>query len=146
MLPLFTSYHVSILLFLVSKYLYWLMCRLPCLLILHVKIILIINAGFVLSVKRKQVKALVELTDALLKIVYLNPLFYKHLGWESKSLSVDVCLMVFNATFNNYSVISWRSVLLVEETTDLPQVTDELYHIMLYTSPWSRFELTASWW
>ena len=26
------------------------------------------------------------------------------------------CLMVFNATFNNISVISWRSVLLVEET------------------------------
>ena len=28
----------------------------------------------------------------------------------------DVCLLVFNATFNNISVISWRSVLLVEET------------------------------
>ena len=27
-----------------------------------------------------------------------------------------VCLMVFNATFNNISVISWRSVVLVEET------------------------------
>jgi hypothetical protein len=27
-----------------------------------------------------------------------------------------VCLMVFNATFNNISVISWRSILLVEET------------------------------
>jgi hypothetical protein len=27
-----------------------------------------------------------------------------------------VCLMVFNATFNNISAISWRSVLLVEET------------------------------
>jgi hypothetical protein len=27
-----------------------------------------------------------------------------------------VCLMVFNATFNNISVISWRSVLLVQET------------------------------
>jgi hypothetical protein len=39
--------------------------------------------------------------------------------------------MVFNATFNNISVISW-------------QVTDKLYHIMLYTSPWSRFELTTS--
>ena len=25
-------------------------------------------------------------------------------------------VMVFNATFNNISVISWRSVLLVEET------------------------------
>jgi hypothetical protein len=40
--------------------------------------------------------------------------------------------MVFNATFNNISVILWRSVLLVEETgetTDLLQVTDKLYHI-----------------
>ena len=27
-----------------------------------------------------------------------------------------VWFMVFNATFNNSSVISWRSVLLVEET------------------------------
>jgi hypothetical protein len=27
-----------------------------------------------------------------------------------------VMLMVFNATFNNISVISWRSVLLMEET------------------------------
>jgi hypothetical protein len=26
-----------------------------------------------------------------------------------------VCLMIFNATFKNISVISWRSVLLVEE-------------------------------
>ena len=47
--------------------------------------------------------------------------------------------MVFNATFNNISVISWWSLLLVEETRvpedktiDLPQVTDKLYHIMLY--------------
>jgi hypothetical protein len=27
-----------------------------------------------------------------------------------------VCLMMFNVTFNNISAISWRSVLLVEET------------------------------
>jgi hypothetical protein len=40
--------------------------------------------------------------------------------------------MVFNATFNHISVISWLSILLVEETTNLPQVTDKLYHIMLY--------------
>ena len=41
-------------------------------------------------------------------------------------------LMVFSATFNNISVISWLSILLVEKTTDLPQVTDKLYHKMLY--------------
>jgi len=46
--------------------------------------------------------------------------------------------MVFNTTLNNISVISWWSVLLVEETeyqkktTDLLQLTDELYHIILY--------------
>ena len=27
---------------------------------------------------------------------------------------------------------------------NLLQVTDQFYHIMLYTSPWSRFELTTS--
>jgi hypothetical protein len=40
-----------------------------------------------------------------------------------------VWFMVFNATFNNISVISLRSVLLVEETTDLSQVTDKLYTV-----------------
>jgi len=39
---------------------------------------------------------------------------------------------VLNATFNNISVILWQSVLLVEKTTDLSQVTDKLYRIMLY--------------
>jgi len=45
---------------------------------------------------------------------------------------------VFNITFKNISVISWRSVLLVEET-GLPgenhrpvEVTDNLYHIIVY--------------
>jgi hypothetical protein len=32
------------------------------------------------------------------------------------SVCLIFCLMVFNATFNNISVISWQSVLLVEET------------------------------
>jgi hypothetical protein len=47
--------------------------------------------------------------------------------------------MGFNATFNNISILSWRSVLLVTETEVprenyrlLSQVTDKLYHIMLY--------------
>jgi len=40
--------------------------------------------------------------------------------------------MVFNATFNNISVISWLSVLFVEDTgvtTDLPELTDKLIDI-----------------
>jgi hypothetical protein len=47
-------------------------------------------------------------------------------------------VMMLNDTFNNISVISWPSVLLMEETgvrgetTDLSQVADKLYHIMLY--------------
>jgi len=44
--------------------------------------------------------------------------------------------MMFEASFSNISAISWQSVLLVEETgvpgENLPQVTDKLYHIMLY--------------
>jgi hypothetical protein len=32
---------------------------------------------------------------------------------------------------------------MVKQMTDLSQVTDKLYHVMLYTSPWSRFKLTS---
>ena len=39
--------------------------------------------------------------------------------------------MVFNTIFNNISVISWWSVLLVEETTDLSQVTDSVSRYLL---------------
>jgi hypothetical protein len=43
---------------------------------------------------------------------------------------------MFNATFNNISAISLRSVLLVEETGVYGEihrpVADKLYHIMLY--------------
>ena len=56
--------------------------------------------------------------------------------------------MVFNATFNDISVISWRSALLMEgagKTTDLLEVTDKLFYMMLYGVhiAWVGFELTA---
>jgi hypothetical protein len=43
--------------------------------------------------------------------------------------------MVFNATFNNISVITWQSILLVEETTDLLQVTATLSHNVVMSTP-----------
>ena len=65
-------------------------------------------------------------------------------------LGLFVCLMVFNATFNNISVISWWSVLLVEETEGPGEnyrpttghwqtLSNNFAH-----SPWSKFELPTS--
>jgi hypothetical protein len=42
-----------------------------------------------------------------------------------------VMVIVFNITFYNMSVISWRTVLLVEQAPDIPQVTGILYHLHL---------------
>jgi hypothetical protein len=127
--------------------------------------------------------------------------YHKIYGKRNKN-TLNKGKRVFNVTFNNISGISWRSVLLVEETgvpgenhrhvashwqnishnvvsskprhqrdlnsqiyfshlslgwrkpeesektIDMSQVTDKLYHIMLYIAPWLRFELTTviSWW
>ena len=54
------------------------------------------------------------------------------------AITFSVCLMVLNATFNNISIISWRSVLFEEtggpeKTTDMSQVTDKLYHMKIRT-------------
>ena len=75
------------------------------------------------------------------KVKVINTL-YRNEAWQFDGFRFG--FMVFNATFNNISVISWWSVLLMQKTTDLPQVTDKLYYIMLYTSPWAEFELIAS--
>ena len=51
-------------------------------------------------------------------IIYRYLIYYCMKGYvlENQNVCLFVCLMVFNTTFNNISVISWRSVLLVEET------------------------------
>ena len=89
-----------------------------------------------------------------------NPFYYKK---NNNIIFHDICrvenvmnvfnkymVMVFNSTFNNISVISWRPVLLVEET-DVPGDNHRLaashwqfYGIKFieYTSPWVRFYLT----
>jgi hypothetical protein len=38
--------------------------------------------------------------------------------WQTLNVCLFVCLMVLSATFNNISVISWHSALLVEETAN----------------------------
>ena len=75
----------------------------------------------------------------ILPVELINSEFYFISLFDiSASFTVALWIMAFNATFNNISVISWRSVLLVEETegpektSDLSQVTDKLDRIMLY--------------
>jgi len=59
-----------------------------------------------------------------LKSAYISSFIYVSklvcTRWENFiRIGITVLVMVFNVTFKNISVISWRSVLLVEET-DFP--------------------------
>jgi hypothetical protein len=51
-------------------------------------------------------------------------------------LQYRVRVMVFNATFNNISVISWQSVLLVEET-EIHRENQGGPHTQKYSDQWS---------
>ena len=50
----------------------------------------------------------------LSKIV--GPIYFNHTRTKKSSRTLYYWFIVFNTTFNNISVVSWRSVLLVEET------------------------------
>jgi hypothetical protein len=52
--------------------------------------------------------------------------------------------MVFNATFNNVSVILWLSVLLVEETGEnRPSHWQTLSHNVVSSTPWRERYLNS---
>ena len=66
-------------------------------------------------------------------------MIHKKTQLKLRILGVKVRVMIFNSTFNNISVILWRSVLLVEETrvpreNHLKSLTN-LSHVVSST-PW----------
>jgi hypothetical protein len=116
------------------------------------------TVGFVMTLRELMQEILYSLVSVkVMLLLFIMSVFVNGL-W--RYVCLFVCLMVFNATFN-ISVIScrgqfywWVMVMVINatfknssvinrsdefycwrkptKTTDLPQVTDKLYHLMLY--------------
>jgi len=78
----------------------------------------------------------------LISNIYSLTIDLSKFGWWLVSWCITPLSTIFKL-YRGGQFYWWRKTEDPETTTDLSQVTDKLYYIMLYTSPWLGFEFTA---